>query len=75
MFFRFKICQEDENKGYYFIRFTPDVTEAELQKLLPILNKTQWYESQGISDLLTFQFKKHNSITRTKQGLILKLSY
>ena len=32
--------------------------ETELQKILPRLNKTKWYEKWNDTELLTFEFKK-----------------
>ena len=41
-----------------FVEFSKDVSEEELQKILPRLNKTKWYEKWNDTELLTFEFKK-----------------
>lgn len=41
-----------------FVQFSEDVSETELQKILPRLNETKWYEKWNDTELLTFEFKK-----------------
>ena len=46
-----------KGKGIYFIQFTNNITEDQLQSMFPRLEKTCWYEKKENFDLLKFQIK------------------
>ena len=67
-FFRFKMYSKSTVNGYFFVEFSNEVSNAELQQLLPVLNKTAWYKDYGNFNLLEFTIKSKEKNT-TKQGI------
>ena len=47
----------EKGKGIYFIQFTNNVTEDQLEGMFPQLEKTYWYERKKNFDLLKFEIK------------------
>ena len=57
--------KDDPTRGIYFIQFTPNITEVQLEACFDRLNKTLWYRSLGNGDLLKFEMK-NNAVTTGK---------
>ena len=72
LFDRFK-KYPDEKKEYYFIQFTENVKEIQLQNQISVLNTTPWYQKYNNFDLLRFEMKNQR-VTRTK-GMQSKLFF
>ena len=57
--------KDNPSRGIYFIQFTPNITEVQLEACFDRLNKTLWYRSLGNGDLLKFEMK-NNAVTPGK---------